>query len=357
MWRAVLLLSVCLGAEPPLARAMLAGHNQVRARVGVPALIWSNKLEAVAQEWANRLIARREFGHRAGGEYGENLYAISGGRATEAMVIAAWAGESIDYDIKSNRCRDVCGHYTQMVWADTKRVGCAVARGGGREVWVCNYDPPGNWAGQRPYTVSAGTIASTEPGVHLDPIGVVNAASLAPSGAGPASSLPFPATSGGVRVEIDETAAPVYAVSPTQIIELIPLQTNGNTASFVAGNSGARSSDLSAPLAASAPGVFNGPPGRTVPAAERCCICFSPEPAPLLRRWTLPPLRCRLHLQPAVVHFKGLAPGLAGLTSLFSKMRRMAMPSPWRFKRQTLCIRWRIWPSNRLQSPRLRFRT
>jgi len=26
-----------------------------------------------------------------------------------------------------------------------------VARGAGREVWVCNYDPPGNWIGKRPY--------------------------------------------------------------------------------------------------------------------------------------------------------------------------------------------------------------
>jgi hypothetical protein len=45
----------------------------------------------------------------------------------------------------------VCGHYTQIVWRNTKSVGCAVARGKGVEVWVCNYDPPGNYAGQRPY--------------------------------------------------------------------------------------------------------------------------------------------------------------------------------------------------------------
>jgi uncharacterized protein YkwD len=151
MWRAVLVLSVCCGAEPGLERAMLAGHNQLRARVGVAPLEWSEKLAAVAQQWANRLIARREFAHRRGGLYGENLYAITGGRAASAMVISAWAAEAADYDIQSNHCRGVCGHYTQMVWADTKRVGCAVARGGGREVWVCNYDPPGNWVGQRPY--------------------------------------------------------------------------------------------------------------------------------------------------------------------------------------------------------------
>ena len=29
--------------------------------------------------------------------------------------------------------------------------GCAVATDRRREVWVCNYDPPGNVAGYRPY--------------------------------------------------------------------------------------------------------------------------------------------------------------------------------------------------------------
>jgi pathogenesis-related protein 1 len=66
-------------------------------------------------------------------------------------VVNAWAAESRNYDYRSNCCRGVCGHYTQIVWAGTQEVGCAVARGGRREVWVCNYDPPGNWAGKRPY--------------------------------------------------------------------------------------------------------------------------------------------------------------------------------------------------------------
>jgi pathogenesis-related protein 1 len=66
-------------------------------------------------------------------------------------VVGAWAGESRNYDYASNKCRGVCGHYTQIVWAGTREVGCAVATGGGRQVWVCNYDPPGNWIGKRPY--------------------------------------------------------------------------------------------------------------------------------------------------------------------------------------------------------------
>jgi pathogenesis-related protein 1 len=134
-----------------MAREMLAAHNAVRARVGLAQLVWSAALARTAQEWAERLVARREFGHRPGTPLGENLFSITGGAATPGMVAGEWAAEAKDYDWGRNRCRGVCGHYTQMVWRETERVGCGVARGRGREVWVCNYDPAGNWDGRRPY--------------------------------------------------------------------------------------------------------------------------------------------------------------------------------------------------------------
>ena len=134
-----------------LAPAMLAAHNTVRARVSVAPLSWSNRLAASAQDWANTLLARRQFMHRPNSAYGENLFEIEGAAASSALVVEAWAAESRNYNHSSNQCRGVCGHYTQVIWRDTREVGCAVARGGGREVWVCEYDPPGNWVGRRPY--------------------------------------------------------------------------------------------------------------------------------------------------------------------------------------------------------------
>ena len=134
-----------------LAREMLAAHNDVRARVGTSPLAWSDRLAARSQDWADTLLARKQFVHRPKSTYGENLFEITGTAASSAQVVNAWAAESRNYDYNSNRCRGVCGHYTQIVWSKTKEVGCAVARGTGREVWVCNYDPPGNWVGKRPY--------------------------------------------------------------------------------------------------------------------------------------------------------------------------------------------------------------
>jgi pathogenesis-related protein 1 len=138
-------------APSSLKRGTLAAHNAVRARVGMAPLAWSDRLAARSQDWADTLLARKQFGHRPNSTYGENLFEITGATASAAQVVNAWAAESRDYDYNSNRCRGVCGHYTQIVWGATIEVGCAVARGRGREVWVCDYDPPGNWVGKRPY--------------------------------------------------------------------------------------------------------------------------------------------------------------------------------------------------------------
>ena len=134
-----------------LARDILAAHNQIRARIDVPPLRWSDRLAAQARDWASLLVQEQQFYHRPHPIFGENLFEITGGRASPADVVSDWAAEASDYSYRANTCRGVCGHYTQLVWSNTREVGCAVAREPGREVWVCNYDPPGNWIGERPY--------------------------------------------------------------------------------------------------------------------------------------------------------------------------------------------------------------
>src|ERR1700682_4722031 len=99
-----------------LARDMLAVHGAVRARVGVASLAWSNQLTAQAQDWADTLLARNQFVHRQKSKSGQNLFQIEGETASPAQVVNAWAAESRNYDYSSNRCRGVCGHYTQIVW-------------------------------------------------------------------------------------------------------------------------------------------------------------------------------------------------------------------------------------------------
>jgi pathogenesis-related protein 1 len=136
---------------PVFARQMVTAHNSVRAQHGLPPLTWSNELAQYAQKWASTLIARGEFSHSGSFRYGENLFEVSGASATADDVVSAWAAEAKNYNYRKNTCSGRCGHYTQIVWRDTKLLGCGVARNRTREVWVCDYEPPGNFVGERPY--------------------------------------------------------------------------------------------------------------------------------------------------------------------------------------------------------------
>ena len=138
-------------ASTMAAGRILQAHNAVRSRVGVPPLTWSPKLAAYAQRWAAQLAQARQLYHHPNPIYGENLYLIDGGSARPSAVAAAWAGERRNFDTATNSCHGRCGHYTQMVWRNTTALGCGHAESGTTQVWVCEYDPPGNIMGERPY--------------------------------------------------------------------------------------------------------------------------------------------------------------------------------------------------------------
>lgn len=173
MIRRLFLASCLLGALPTLASGfdtdeMVAAHNRWRKTVGVPPLVYSQDLAASAQAWADHLKQdnRCRMQHsQPDRRYGENLFWASalewsnGKRDLQMIgpdaVVDDWAGERANYDYKNNRCArgKMCGHYTQLVWRTSTTVGCAVAvcEDTREQVWVCQYQPPGNWAGKRPY--------------------------------------------------------------------------------------------------------------------------------------------------------------------------------------------------------------
>ena len=150
-----LVVAASARAQPALSKPtwseLVQAHNEVRTQIKLPPLVWSDKIAVIAQQWADRLVARDEFFHRPKSAYGENMFKIVGAATSPARVVKEWAAEAADYDYASNRCKGVCGHYTQLVWRDTKQLGCGVARHARIEIWVCDYNPPGNWVGQRPY--------------------------------------------------------------------------------------------------------------------------------------------------------------------------------------------------------------
>lgn len=128
-------------------------HNRCRSAVrpgatpALPPLVWSDEAAAVAQGWAREC----RFAHNARrGRYGENIAYHT--RGSVDLLVRLWLDEARDYAYATDRCRgEACGHYTQVVWRATRSVGCGAQMCPFGRYLVCNYSPPGNRVGQRPY--------------------------------------------------------------------------------------------------------------------------------------------------------------------------------------------------------------
>eukprot|EP01084_Bolivina_argentea_P231497 390384_1 len=198
----------CTALSTAEKQAILDIHNELRDRTaggglpGHPAatdmnyLIWDDGLANVAQTYAESCPGLNHNGNR-GIEYlsqrdagnvkwgpdtqyrsnacsnqncisiGENL-AVRSSPYTVSNIVSqiesGWYDEwqEWSYGNHNSGCSGVCGHYTQMVWANTRYVGCGYSNGcssgGWASVFLCNYFPAGNFNSIPPYT--SGTACS-----------------------------------------------------------------------------------------------------------------------------------------------------------------------------------------------------
>ena len=137
----------------------LAAHNRARAEVGVGPMRWDENVAAYARNYANIRSRDCALVHSQG-PFGENI-AMSTGDFSGTSAVAMWVSEKSIYDYNSNTCIGgdpwACLHYTQVVWRDSTRLGCAKVRCNSRGTFIiCSYDPPGNFQGQWPFGEPAG---------------------------------------------------------------------------------------------------------------------------------------------------------------------------------------------------------
>jgi len=115
----------------------LAETNAWRAEVGAPPLVWDDTIAKVAQSWADNLESQGCDMVHSTSEW------------QKAAECTAHDGGTV-------------GHYTQLVWAESKKMGCGMATCGNKgTVWVCNFYPSGNWMGEAPFCKA--NVPSTMP--------------------------------------------------------------------------------------------------------------------------------------------------------------------------------------------------
>ncbi|CAE8600404.1 unnamed protein product, partial [Polarella glacialis] len=115
--------------EPRLAREWLTAHNIYRCTAGLKMLTWDSKLFLTAKRWADRAPEKLQHSPEdqrqspSGAIYGENV--AIGTSLWAGQVVARWHDEIRSTQGGRYRAHKTgLGHYTQLVWRRTQRVGC-----------------------------------------------------------------------------------------------------------------------------------------------------------------------------------------------------------------------------------------
>ncbi|GAB1295565.1 GLIPR1-like protein 2 [Apodemus speciosus] len=123
---------------------------------------WDKSLAKLAKSWTRECkfshnpCTSKRFGCLQDFDYiGENIY-LGALKTQPEDVVLNWYNETKDFNFDQNTCSNTCGHYTQVVWAKTFKIGCAVSNcphlwGASAGLFACNYVPAGNMIGYRPY--------------------------------------------------------------------------------------------------------------------------------------------------------------------------------------------------------------
>lgn len=151
------------------ASAMVNEHNIHRSNHSAPDLSWDTTLAGYAQTIAEGCVFAHDM-TQGGGGYGQNLASFgSTGNIDDLQIESGRRGvtdqwyndemENWTYYGQSNPPSgsnlDAWGHFTQVVWKSSTKVGCYTAKCPAGTVlsfpsWytVCNYSPPGNFGGE-----------------------------------------------------------------------------------------------------------------------------------------------------------------------------------------------------------------
>jgi len=134
-------------------------NENIRSEVGAQSLKWDYNLAVKAQKWADYLAENGFLKHESDEIYGENIYACKGFKPRLIDAIRNWYTEKEKFRYGNNLwCKkgSLCGHYTQLIWKTTKKIGCGIAKYPKEYrqldfVIVCKFYPAGNIVQKDPF--------------------------------------------------------------------------------------------------------------------------------------------------------------------------------------------------------------
>eukprot|EP00095_Tigriopus_kingsejongensis_P005921 maker-scaffold825_size91437-snap-gene-0.18 protein:Tk05921 transcript:maker-scaffold825_size91437-snap-gene-0.18-mRNA-1 annotation:"golgi-associated plant pathogenesis-related protein 1" len=134
------------------ANEVLQAHNECRAKHGAQPLKHSRRMSRYAAEWANKLAAEDKFEHRPNRKYGENIFMTFSSnpkaKVHGSAPVDKWYSEMNNHHFGIEPRTTASGHFTQVVWKDSKKLGIAMAKSKSGHVFVvANYKPAGNAMG------------------------------------------------------------------------------------------------------------------------------------------------------------------------------------------------------------------
>ncbi|MFI1465269.1 CAP family protein [Nocardia carnea] len=146
-------------AQDDYAQTGLTLHNQYRAEHGSPAMTSTQNLNSLAQQCAQYYAAKRTIDHSCPHKNGAGENLVGGEGSWDAvsfvqMGTQMWYDEIQSYDFDNPGFSMATGHFTQMVWKASTRLGIGHASEDGYTVGVALYSPHGNVEGQFPQNVT-----------------------------------------------------------------------------------------------------------------------------------------------------------------------------------------------------------
>uniref|UniRef100_A0A5K3F9I7 SCP domain-containing protein n=1 Tax=Mesocestoides corti TaxID=53468 RepID=A0A5K3F9I7_MESCO len=124
-------------------------------------LRYSAEFEKLAEDWVDDCLMGTKIWDTLpeyrglGRSFAINFYE----QQSPADMVYRFSNEMFNYDYEANTCSEICGNYTQVIWATSNAVGCAIKlcpnirseSGDPAYLMAYQYKPACNMPGEKPY--------------------------------------------------------------------------------------------------------------------------------------------------------------------------------------------------------------